>query len=337
MKTIFKTLGVLSIALFVSCSDSDDNSIDNINSVGQLPQSNLTIKAAANFGATAKSTTNANLSINSFLINLKKIEFEYSDDFNGINTSGGGSSSNDDDDDYISFDQLPLVIQTFIQVNFPNDPFCKAKVEEDDDDPYKYEVELQSGLELYFLEDGSLFASEQDDSPCSSSSAGSGSSTGSTSWGDDDEVTLAGPFEIELVAGQSTVITNINIPIGEYEEVKFKMDINKNPSSNLYQKSVMITGMLNGMPMTFYHVFEEEFEVDFEDAGQNLIIDNSNNNSITFNFDLNAVVNAVDFSSATDGNGDGTIEISPIDTDGNNALAADIKNAIVLFAELLDD
>ena len=98
----------------------------------------------------------------------------------------------------------------------------------------------------------------------------------------------------------------------------------------------MITGTLNEMPMTFYHTFEEDFEVDFEDAGQNLIINDSNNNEITFNFDLNAVVNAVNFDYATDGNGDGIIEISPIDKDGNSALANQIKNAIVQFAELID-
>jgi hypothetical protein len=88
--------------------------------------------------------------------------------------------------------------------------------------------------------------------------------------------------------------------------------------------------------MTFFHTFEEDFEVDYEDEGQNLIIDDSNNNEVTFNFDLNAVVNAVDFSSAADGDGDGTILISPDDNDGNNALANQIKSAIVQFAELLD-
>jgi hypothetical protein len=139
-----------------------------------------------------------------------------------------------------------------------------------------------------------------------------------------------------LLDEETITIVNVEIPLGEYEEVEFKMDKNLNPNSVLFQKSIMITGTLNGLPMTFYHTFDEDFEVDYEDAGQNLIIDDSNNNEVTFNFDLNAVVNTVNFDAATDGSGDGVIEISPIDTDGNNALANQIKNAIVQFAELVD-
>jgi hypothetical protein len=67
------------------------------------------------------------------------------------------------------------------------------------------------------------------------------------------------------------------------------------------------------------------------------VIDANNNNSITFNFDLATVISNVDFSSATDGNNDGIIEINPVDPDGNQQLAHAIKNAIVQFAELIDD
>lgn len=40
---------------------------------------------------------------------------------------------------------------------------------------------------------------------------------------------------------------------------------------------------------------------------------------------------------ATDGNGDGIIKISPMDTDGNSALAHQIKELIKDAIELLDD
>jgi hypothetical protein len=45
----------------------------------------------------------------------------------------------------------------------------------------------------------------------------------------------------------------------------------------------------------------------------------------------------IDLSSTTDGNGDGIIEISPNDTDGNNALANTIKNLTKEGIDLLDD
>ncbi|RRO23183.1 hypothetical protein [Flavobacteriaceae bacterium 14752] len=347
MKSISKILMFCLAISFIACSDDDSVAdVNNNDNPTDAPKSNLTIKATTTFNPTSgRALAAANLDVDQFLINIRKIEFEYAE--GSQPSSGSQDDSNDDDNDSnddnddisLTFDQLPVEIQDYILENHPNDPFCKAKEEDSSsDDPYKYEVELASGLELYFKADFTLYAQEQDDSPCNS---GDGDNDGnsnddSTSFGDDDEFELAGPFEINLLDDETTTIVNIEIPIGEYEEVEFKMDRSLNPNSVLFQKSIMITGTLNGMPMTFYHTFDEDFEVDYEDAGQNLIIDDTNNNEVTFNFDLNAVVSAVNFDAASDGNGDGTIEISPVDTDGNNALANQIKNAIVQFAELVD-
>ena len=57
-------------------------------------------------------------------------------------------------------------------------------------------------------------------------------------------------------------------------------------------------------------------------------------------FDLSLIFDStagVDLSQATDGNQDGTIEISPSDPDGNNELAQSIRNAIKQHIDLLDD
>lgn len=43
------------------------------------------------------------------------------------------------------------------------------------------------------------------------------------------------------------------------------------------------------------------------------------------NFDLNQWLSTIDLSTAVDGNGDGTIEISPNEPDGNNNLANQLK------------
>ena len=332
MKMISKIL-MFSLAIgFMSCSN-DDSAVDNNNSNDPTndPKSNLSIKATTTFNGTAgKSVAAANLDINQFLINIKKIEFKYADASKSTNTK-----SDDDQENSLTFDQLPVEIQDYINTNHPDDPFCKAKEEDSSsDDPYQYEVDLASGLELYFKADFTLYAQEQDDSPCNSDD--DSSNDGSNGFGDDDEFQLAGPFEINLLNEETTTIVNVEIPLGEYEEVEFKMERSVDPNSVLFQKSIMITGTLNGMPMTFYHTFDEDFEIDYEDAGQNLIIDGTNNNEVIFNFDLNAVVNAVNFDAATDANADGVIEISPVDSDGNNALANQIKNAIVQFAELID-
>jgi hypothetical protein len=266
---------------------------------------------------------NANLEIESFMVNIARIEFEFADGF------GSGISSPSLDDDSLSFEQLPQPIQDYVAANYPNDAFCKAEMEEDNDEPYLYEVELQSGTELYFTSNFDLFAVETDDDGCNSSSDDDDSSD------DDNDYKIFGPFEIE-VAGEPTVITNIDIPVAEYEEVEFEMETSSNSSSPLFQKSMLMTGTLNGMPFEFYHIFSEDFEVDYEDAGQNLVITSDNNNEVTFQFDLVSVINAVNFDAASDGNGDGTIEISPVDPDGNSALANQIKNAIKQYVELMD-
>ncbi|MBS3738882.1 MAG: hypothetical protein KGY51_07790 [Psychroflexus sp.] len=339
MKSISKILMFCLAVSFMACSEEDSVAdANNNNNPADGPKSNLTVKATTTFNPTSgRAVAAANLEVDQFLINIRKIEFEYAEGF--FPSTGSQNSDDDDEDINLTFEQLPIEIQNYILENHPDDPFCKAEEENDsDDDPYQYEVELASGLELYFRADFTLYAQEQDDSPCNSDDDDNDDSgeDDSSSFGDDDEFELAGPFEINLLDDETTTIVNIEIPIGEYEEVEFKMDRSLNPTSDLFQKSIMITGTLNGMPMTFYHTFDEDFEVDYEDSGQNLIIDDTNNNEVTFNFDLNAVVSAVNLDSATDGNGDGTIEISPTDADGNNALANQIKNAIVQFTELID-
>ncbi|MFN2261854.1 MAG: hypothetical protein ABR595_07305, partial [Psychroflexus sp.] len=163
MKTIPKILMLCLAISFMSCSD-DDSSIDNNNSNNPAdgPKSNLTIKATTTFNSTAgRSVAAANLNFDSFLINIKKIEFEYAE--GSVPSSGSQDDSDDDDDMNLTFDQLPVEIQNYILENHPDDPFCEAEEEDSSsDDPYKYEVELASGLELYFRADFTLYAQEQD-------------------------------------------------------------------------------------------------------------------------------------------------------------------------------
>ncbi len=124
-------------------------------------------------------------------------------------------------------------------------------------------------------------------------------------YGDDDEFELSGPFELDLLSGQTT-ITSINIPNGVYEEVEFEMARSTNSESELFNKSVLIKGTIGSTPFVFWHNIDEDFEIDYEDAGQNLVI-SDNSATIVIDFNLDAVLANVDLSSAQDGNGDGFI------------------------------
>lgn len=159
-------------------------------------------------------------------------------------------------------------------------------------------------------------------------------STGDGFYGDDEDIELKGPFELSLL-NTSAEITSLNIPNGVYEEVEFKMAKNTNSSSSMYNKSIEIKGSINGKAFEFWHNVEEDFEIDFEDANRNLTI-NNNSATIYFDFDLTTAIKSIDFSTATDDDGDGIIEINPNDNDGNRSLADLIKDKIKDSCELDD-
>jgi Domain of unknown function (DUF4382) len=159
-------------------------------------------------------------------------------------------------------------------------------------------------------------------------------STGDGFYGDDDDIELRGPFELNLLNG-TTEITSLNVPNGVYKEVEFKMARNTTSGSTMFNKSIEIKGTINGTPFEFWHNVEEDFEIDYDDTNQNIVV-TDNTTTIIFDFDLNAAINSIDFSVATDGDGDGIIEINPNDNDGNQSLANLIKDRIKDSCDLDD-
>lgn len=162
----------------------------------------------------------------------------------------------------------------------------------------------------------------------------SGDSDDDGFYDSDDEFELYGPFELDLL-NQNAPVTTVTVPNGTYEEVEFKLHKSTNSASAMFNKSIEITGTINGTPFVFWHDIDEDFEIDYEDTNQNLVISN-NSYDLVFNFDLNQVLSQIDLSSAVDGDGDGLIEIGPNDTDGNQALANLIEDSIEDSCDLDD-
>lgn len=150
----------------------------------------------------------------------------------------------------------------------------------------------------------------------------------------DDEIELEGPFEIDVLS--TTNLVTLSVPQAEYEELEFEFDDNENPNSDLFGKTVLIEGTINGTPFEFWYDFEAEVEIDYEDSNQDIDV-NAGLNSIIINFDLDNILNQVDLSQATDGDNDGLIEINPNDDDGNEDLADALKDALENNIELLDE
>lgn len=157
----------------------------------------------------------------------------------------------------------------------------------------------------------------------------------------DDDIELQGPFEHNLLSDNPIELVNLEVPNGIYEEIEFEFDKSTNQDSDLFGQSIRMTGSIDGTPFVFWHDFEEEIEIDFEDTNQNITIDNDQN-TVVINFDLTGIVGAagsVDLSTALDGNNDGEIVISPEegeDTDGNQLLAGALKEAIKAQIELME-
>ncbi|SDB26866.1 hypothetical protein SAMN03097699_0402 [Flavobacteriaceae bacterium MAR_2010_188] len=163
-------------------------------------------------------------------------------------------------------------------------------------------------------------------------------------WDDDgdydyeDEIELEGPFELDLMSGEITFI-DIDMPTGVFEELEFEFAPSTDITSDLFGKSILMQGTINGTPFIFWHNFEDEVEVDFEDNTMNIMVSNTPQGVVIL-FDLDSILygtNSVDLSGALDGNNDGIIEISPNDMDGNNELAEAMRIAIKEHIDLLDD
>ena len=67
-----------------------------------------------------------------------------------------------DNDVYIPADSLPQAILTYLDQNYPGIAIRYAEREGDDDEPYRYEVELVNGIELYFDDDGTFLFADAD-------------------------------------------------------------------------------------------------------------------------------------------------------------------------------
>lgn len=156
-------------------------------------------------------------------------------------------------------------------------------------------------------------------------------------YGDDDvydDIELAGPFTVNLLdngASMTAVLANVNLPAGVYDEIEFEIDDVEDAQSPMYDKSIEVTGEIDGTPFIFYTDEEYEIEVEFEN-GTALTIDLAKDVILNVEFDLTQLFGtasgSIDLSQAKDGNGDGLIEIHYNDPDGNQGLADLIEDAI---------
>jgi hypothetical protein len=164
-----------------------------------------------------------------------------------------------------------------------------------------------------------------------------------SSFNGNEDTKLKGPFVLDVAEQNAFVqqlITTVNVPNARYEEVKFKLHKNTDAGA-MNGKSILITGTIDGKPFIFWHDMEENFEIDFENAATDLVI-NANTAAVTINLQLDQLFSTlkggINLSLAKDGDGDGTIEINSgsTDNDGNKAIADAIKNLLKNVTDLIE-
>lgn len=149
-----------------------------------------------------------------------------------------------------------------------------------------------------------------------------------------------GPFILDLLADTLAVdLAGADIPVGIYDEIEFDLAPSSDASSELNGKSVLIEGRVDGIPFQFWTDEKEDFEINFPKNGGDLIVEGTGF-VLVINFNLDAlfgVNGTVDLSKASDGNGDGMIQIYPNDPDGNNILAVKILSELEDATEIDED
>ncbi|MDH5380162.1 MAG: hypothetical protein OEW75_04875 [Cyclobacteriaceae bacterium] len=126
---------------------------------------------------------------------------------------------------------------------------------------------------------------------------------------------LVGPFMLSLVgATPGDLIPSTPLPDATYEVVKF--DLVRGKQAPMVGSTIWIKGTIGTTPFEMWHDSEPTWQDNF---ATNMVV-----NGNVVNFGIEFTLDGFDFSVATDGDGDGLIEINPNDPDGNNTVADDI-------------
>ena len=148
-----------------------------------------------------------------------------------------------------------------------------------------------------------------------------------------EDVKLMGPFLLDLLdinKPLSQTIASLAIPNAKYEEIKVKFETGMEVG-DMFGKSILIKGTIDGKEFVFWSDKEVELEMDFNDSSKDFTV---NNNDISLNIKIQLDALMAKFSALAsqnllvDTDGDGIIEISTGDHDGHKDIGESIKDLL---------
>lgn len=118
---------------------------------------------------------------------------------------------------------------------------------------------------------------------------------------------------------RTAVIGEGSTPNGNYTEISFKLFQNKNAPTGSFarNKSLYILGMISGKPVRIWLTTEDTIRVTAELPNGYQIHTNSD---LLLKFNLEKLLDNINFGTANDRNSDGFIDIGPDNVDGNGEL-----------------
>lgn len=156
---------------------------------------------------------------------------------------------------------------------------------------------------------------------------------------DSNDVQFRGPFDIDLMSETDALkqtIGTVELNDGTYSVLRFKLhkSTDRLETDLLYDRSLFMSGTINGVPFEFWHDTSENF--DFESNSGIVVNGNQVDLVVQFNMDhFLSSTHAIDLLSAIDENEDGIIKINPDDEDGNGDIADALKENIKTAADLI--
>jgi hypothetical protein len=157
-----------------------------------------------------------------------------------------------------------------------------------------------------------------------------------------DDIEAEGPYLIDIMSPEvlnGMVLDSYTIPNAVYDEVEFELArYGLTDNSKMIDRSVYLAGTIDGNRFRFWTNQTAKIEIEFPD--QSPVSINGENAKLYIDISLGKIkanLEAMNLTSAVDGNSNGYIEIGNDDTDGNNALAKSLLKAITGCFDLDDE
>ena len=148
-----------------------------------------------------------------------------------------------------------------------------------------------------------------------------------------DDVKLAGPFLLDILDPNKTlsqIITTVNVPNAQYEEIKFKFE-KSIQLGEMEGKTFLIKGTIDGKNFVVWSGKDAELEMDFADPTKDFTV-NSSDVTLNIKIQLDALIAKLTSLASQnllhDTDGDGIIEISTDNDDGHHDFGEQIKDLL---------